>query len=304
MTGDVQEKRIDVYQLVLVHPEGKSPVENLDFQTVLQKIKDSPREDRTWDDVIFEVREIDGRCYLALHKPLSQKFMTLLDQVDGKINDAMDSQDIESKKLLVSTAVAFLEGSNNVVAIAKGSGQSSPGAPALLPFIKELFSTPYDRGKWKLVPMQKSGALEEYEKAKGATKFSIRFETSSDLFNEDIDAGLVTDMNNLSDSVGGDLMVDISIGLVGGGTQDWEAQKKLIKESRKILKGNPKPSKHTVTIRDDPADLERKINLIRQDLFRTISVPGAATESGRFTALFDSLVFHSKELEETVKLKL
>jgi hypothetical protein len=241
--------------------------------------------------------DVDGRTVvLGIHKPIDTDFMTSLDEEAERVSDLLVA-DADSPGLFYSTAAIFMP-QGGVVGVALG-GTKSPRYQSIPPFLEAFW--PQEDGEWRIEPLMDGDQIEALRRdAKGALELSTRFSTRRSVFSVDGEFGLVSMGDQVAETIGADIDVEIRISLSpeSRGAASKSRMLELINESLPRISAKENKTKAVVLLE---GGVEEELELVTHRLAATVEVDDSVSESMLFSVLVQHLKDVSGSMEDRVQ---
>jgi hypothetical protein len=221
------ERRVTFHRVYAHGRRGSRFIAETDWRTVLERWQQSQHAAR--DARVGEVYCLPDLTQvlpaLALHSEAEQAFQSVLDMQTASVTDL--EEQVQAGSLVAnSTAVVFLP-KKGLIAVAKGD-RSSPGKSAIVDFLEAAI--PFDTDEhWRITDVLDRAQIAKFrEQDGGVRRVEAHFDTVQDLTTCVDEAGaLVEPFDLLTNQIGSELSIDITITLADGGRQRGSSRRKF-----------------------------------------------------------------------------
>lgn len=291
-------KKVLFFQIAVLLDHGQSPV-TVPWAALVEHLATASLEDRTFDRTVYELHsgsEADLPI-VAVHEGIRRDFLSLIGE--KSVEDAMDKavEDGNGRRLANSTAIAVLP-SLSVVAVITGTG-SSPRPPRVVrEMLEQLVSA---KTKWQVTPLPDPAKIEELRRADGVIAFSTRMSTTRNLLTPERETGFAHLVDRLSDELGGDIDVSISVRLAPSSRDNPKAKRRFRRSVLgDIARFGGDPSSGAKVTAVTGADVQEDLNLVAQKMGIDVDLPPQLTEGRRFSELVAALLDVTREQESRI----
>ncbi len=301
MTATRKPKPIDVHFFTAsITEQGGRRSRRVDWTDALAAAGTLPLTERTHDGDVYDVQPHDDMVLVGAHRIINTDFMTEIDPEHESIVDIMDDAAARDdiRRFAYTTVMAFLP-KHNAIAIARG-GASSPRHLSAAHNFLERHLPPGKGAHWFVEPIGTPDKTAELRKAKGVLSFEGRYETLR-MFDdpEPGQAGLAARVDEFATSLGGELIVDVSVRFAPGyrNSDNARAAKDFLLRDLPRLMGSGKKVKARALNDDDSTDL---LDIVAGTLVATMELGREALESRRYTALLEELRNVAADMQDEV----
>lgn len=184
-----------------------------DWCKVLDEYSKLPAKDRTQEGRVFFINKIRENTILTITEKIDNRFFVQLDKESGEPHDLVLEALNKGDLRIGQVALLLFYRDMNVVAYT-AAVPKKPSKKIVENFLNENFS---DNGfDWVLEPLWTPDGYDEFSRnIPGIYKVSSSFSTQRDLFakNDEDNDGIVAFANRLSDRLGTDLNIKLTISL-------------------------------------------------------------------------------------------